>query len=587
MNDDQQAVGYSFIADAIDSAEDIHDPLDGLVEKTTADPGSPFEPEVLERLAALKKDDQAVFEALRAQLKKAGCRVAALDRAIAEESDDTGRRGPSQADILIDLAQTAELFHKPDGTGYADLDINGHRETWPIQSKGFRRWLVRRFYEATKGAPSSEALKSALNVIEAKAHFDAPERIVHIRVGGLEGRLYLDLGDETWRAVEIDADGWRVIDNPPVRFRRADGMQPLPIPVKGGSVETLRSFLNVQSDADFVLVVAWSLAVLRNRGPYPVIVLSGEQGSAKSTFSSMLRSLLDPNTAPLRALPRDNHALFIAANNGHVLAFDNVSGLPGWISDTLCRLATGGGFAVRQLYSDQDEVLFDAARPVILNGIEEIVTRPDLADRAVFLTLEPIPERSRRPEAELWAAFEAERPRLLGVLLHAVVEGIKRLPNTHLEKLPRMADFALWATACETALWPAGTFWSAYCTNRSEAAQSVVEADLIALLFRKLVDQRTVWTGTCADLLEELSSQLSDMAVRPKDWPVNPRKLSGRLRRAATPLRTVGIEIEFSREGSRTRNRIVTITSSNPLDMNGMELSRPSTPQVSDKNYLF
>ena len=250
-----------------------------------------------------------------------------------------------------------------------------------------------------------------------------PSASVHVRVGGLDGRLYLDLCDETWRAVEIDATGWRVIDNPPVRFRRAAGMQPLPMPVPGGSVETLRSFLNVQSDADFVLVVAWALAVLRNRGPYPVIVLSGEQGSAKSTFSAILRALLDPNTAPLRALPREDRDLFIAASNGHVLAFDNVSGLPAWISDTLCRLATGGGFAVRQLYTDQDEVLFDAARPVILNGIEDIVTRPDLADRAVFLTLEPIPEERRRPEAELWAAFEAERPRILGVLLDAVVRG--------------------------------------------------------------------------------------------------------------------------------------------------------------------
>ena len=249
----------------------------------------------------------------------------------------------------------------------------------------------------------------------------------------------------------------------------------------------MRSFLNVQSDADFVLVVAWALACLRNRGPYPVIVLSGEQGSAKSTFSAILRALLDPNTAPLRALPREDRDLFIAASNGHVLAFDNVSGLPAWISDTLCRLATGGGFAVRQLYTDQDEVLFDAARPVILNGIEDIVTRPDLADRAVFLTLEPIPEERRRPEAELWAAFEAERPRILGVLLDAVVEGLKRLPETQLPKLPRMADFALWATACETALWPAGTFWSAYCGNLDEAVEGVIDADPVAAAVRAMM----------------------------------------------------------------------------------------------------
>jgi hypothetical protein len=387
-NTDNPVEPENLIAAIIDAAEDIRDPLDGLVEKSADDPGAPFVPDALERLAALKKEDRAAFEALRAQLKKAGCRLTALDKAIAEEIGAVGRRGPTQADMLIELAQSAELFHAPDGTGFADLDINGHRETWPIRAKGFRRWLARRFFEATQGAPSSEALQSALNVIEAKAHFDAPERVVYIRVGGLDGKLYLDLCDENWRAVEIDAPGWRVIDNPPVRFRRASGMKPLPIPASGGSVETLRSFLNVQSDADFVLVVAWALACLRNRGPYPVIVLSGEQGSAKSTFSAILRALLDPNTAPLRALPREDRDLFIAASNGHVLAFDNVSGLPAWISDTLCRLATGGGFAVRQLYTDQDEVLFDATRPVILNGIEDIVTRPDLADRAVFLTLE-------------------------------------------------------------------------------------------------------------------------------------------------------------------------------------------------------
>jgi len=240
MNNDNENVTENLIAEAISAAEDIRDPLDGLVEKSAADPGAAFMHDVLEALDALSKSDRAAFEALRAQLKKVGCRVTALDEAIAEENGDTGGRAPKQADLLIELAETTELFHAPDGTGFADLDINGHRETWPIRGKGFRRWLAKRFFETTQGAPSSEALQSALNVLEAKAHFDAPERLVHIRVGGLDGRLYLDLGDETWRAVEIDAAGWRVVDNPPVRFRRAAGMQPLPVPVPGGSVETLR-----------------------------------------------------------------------------------------------------------------------------------------------------------------------------------------------------------------------------------------------------------------------------------------------------------------------------------------------------------
>jgi hypothetical protein len=579
MNDRKQTLRDSFIVDTIDAAEDIRDPLDGLVEKTTMDPGSPFERDVLERLTALKSEDPAAFELLRAQLKRAGCRVTVLDEAIAGERGNTvGRRTRGQADILIDLAQTAELFHTPDGTTYADLDVNGHRETWPIHSTGFRRWLARRFYEVTQSAPSSEALKSTLSVIESQAHFDAPERIVYIRVGGLDERLYLDLCDENWRAVEIDSTGWRVIDNPPVRFRRAAGMQPLPVPVSGGSVNSLREFLNVNSDYHFVLVVAWALAVLRNRGPYPLIALSGEQGSAKSTFSWILRSLLDPNTAPLRALPREDRDLFIAANNNHVLVFDNVSGLPAWISDTLCRLATGGGFAVRRLYSDQDEVLFDAARPVILNGIEEIVMRPDLADRAIFLTLEPIPEADRRPEAELRAAFEVERPRLLGVLLDAMVEGMKRLPDTHMEKLPRMADFALWASACETAIWSAGTFLSAYCGNREDAVKSVIDGDAVGAAVRELMTTRTVWTGTASELLSILEGVVGERATKSKVWPDNPRRLSGSVRRVATFLRAIGIEISFGREG-RTRTRTITITT-NSLKEKG---ERPSSTPSADK----
>jgi len=571
-----------FIADTVSwEPKTATDRLDGLIEKTATDPGAAFRPAVLERLVALKKDDRAAFEALRAELKSAGCRMKALDEAIEEENGDTGGgRRPSQADVLIALAQSAELFHAPDGTGFADLDISGHRETWPIRSKGFRRWLARCFYEATGGAPSSEALQSALNVIEARAHFDAPELAVHIRVGGLNDRLYLDLGDQSWRAVEIDATGWRIIDSPPVRFRRAAGMQPLPMPMSGGSVEKLRSFLNVKTDADFVLAVSWLLAAFRDCGPYPVLVLSGEQGSAKSTFSALLRALLDPNTAPLRALPREDRDLFIAANNGHVLAFDNVSGLRDWISDTLCRLATGGGFAVRQLYTDQDEVLFDAARPVILNGIEDIVARPDLADRALFLTLEPIPESRRRPEAELWTAFEVDRPYILGALLDVVVEGLKRLPETRLEELPRMADFALWATACETAMWSAGTFSSAYSGNRDEAVDGVIDGDPIAAAVRAVMATRTVWTGTASDLLGALAKAVDERVASSKTWPDSPRALSGRLRRAATFLRKIGVEIEFRKEGrARTRTIYITSTASHPSPEDAGP--QPSAPSAS------
>ena len=263
-------------------------PLDGLIERATADPGAPFVPEVLKALVTLRKSDPAAFEKLRAQLKKAGVRVGELDKALARESGEHTSREPTQADVLIEVSSDAELFHAPDGTGYADIEISGHRETFPIRSKAFKQWLARRYFEEERGAPSSEALQSTLNVIDARARFDGPERKAHVRVAELNGKIYLDLADNAWRAVEIDADGWRVVPAPPVRFRRPAGMMPLPEPALGGSVTALRAFLNVKSDGDFVLAVAWLLATLRSGEPYPVLALYGEQGSAKSTFSRIL-----------------------------------------------------------------------------------------------------------------------------------------------------------------------------------------------------------------------------------------------------------------------------------------------------------
>jgi hypothetical protein len=463
------------------------------------------------------------------------------------------------ADNLAVLGTPVSLFHTATGLAYADLEIDQHRETWPIRSKRFRAWLRRCYYQTTGDAPSAVAIRSLLDLLEARAQFDGPERAVHIRIAEHVGRIYLDLADEHWRAVDIGPDGWRVIGCPPVRFRRPAGMLPLPEPEQGGSIEALNSFLNLASQNDFVLIVAWLLAGLRSGGPYPLLAISGEQGSAKTVLSKLLKALIDPNAAPARALAREERELMIAANNGYLLAFDNLSGLPNWLSDALCRLATGGSFAVRQLYTDDEEVLFEAARPILLNGIEDVVSRPDLGDRAIFLTLTPIGEAQRRPEAELWREFEVARPRILGALLDAVVHGLRTRSRVHLDRLSRMADFALWAAACETALWPAGTFARAYAANRLAAIEGIIEADPVAACVRELMAERSTWTGSAADLLRAANIPGEEAWRRSASWPKTPRALAGRLRRAQTFLRTLGIEITFSREG-RAGTRMIRVS---------------------------
>ena len=526
------------------------DPLADLAERAKADPAVAFSDDVIEALAELRAEDRGRFEAIRVSLKRAGVRVTALDPLICTAAGDEGAR-QTQADLLIEIAAEAELFHDRDKRAFADIRVGDVRETWPVKSTGFRRWLGRAFYKKHGGAPNSDAMASAIAVLEAKAHYDAPERPIFLRVGEHDSRLYLDLCNDAWQAIEIDAAGWRVVSEPPCRFRRAAGMLPLPEPTRGGSLNSLRELLNISTDQQFTLSVAWLLATFRPSGPYPVLIVSGEHGAAKTSFVSTLRAMIDPNSTPMRSTPRDDRDLFIAATNAHVLAFDNLSGLPGWLSDALCRLATGGGFSTRQLYSDADEILFDAMRPLALNGIEDIVSRPDLADRGLFLALAAILEAKRKTDQGMRTAIETARPAILGALLDAVARGLARVPGLTLPTLPRMADFAVWASACgDGALWPEGGFLLAFNANRAAAIGDVIDGDAVASAVVKLMADAAEWIGTSGALRQRLGEIAGEAAAKARTWPGNDRALAGKLRRIAPFLRSpsVGIELAFTRD---------------------------------------
>ena len=473
---------------------------------------------------------------------------------------ESGGARRTQATMLIEIATGAgvDLFHSPDRTAYADITINGHRETWPLKSAGFRWWLRRAYYERNGGAANSDAMSTAMGVIEARAHYDGAQRCVYLRVAEHEGDvIYLDLCDADWRAIEIDADGWRIVNAPPVRFRRTPGMLALPTPLLGGKIEELKKHLNLSDDA-FVISVAWLLSVLRGRGPYPILALNGEQGAGKTTAADRLRRLVDPHSAPLRALPRDVRDLAIAANNAHVLAFDNLSGISVDVADALCRLSTGGGFATRALYSDDEERIFDGQRPVVMTSIIDVATRADLADRTLVGLLQAIADTERKTEREVRDAFENAAPHILGALLDAIAYGLKRESSVRLNRLPRMADHALWVRACEPQIWREGLHMEVYDRNRADAAETVLEADQVAMALRGLMDGRTETTTTSTDLLKTLGDLVPEHVRRSKEWPPNARALSGRLRRLAPALRGIGIVMAFGRDG-HDRRRLISI----------------------------
>lgn len=464
------------------------------------------------------------------------------------------RKKNSQATQLVQLAESAELFHTPDGQAYASIPVDGHRETHALNAGGFRDWLKRQFYSQTRSVPGSQALQDAIGVMSGKAMYDGAERPVHLRVAEHDGEIWVDLANRDWQAVRITSQNWTVVDNPPVRFRRTRSMQALPRPISGGSLRELCRMLNLAEESQQILTFAWLSAALKPTGPYPILAVYGEQGSAKSTTSRMLRKLIDPNQVPLRSPPRSERDLVVAANNTWAVTFDNVSSIPGWLSDALCRLSTGGGFGTRELFSDTEEVLFDVTRPVIINGITDLATKSDLMDRAVCIRCPPIPVSKRLSETEIWGRFERAWPRILGALFDAVSLALRRRSKIQLDGMPRMADFALWGAAAEPAFGcDANAFLRAYGGNQADLNAAAIECSPLPVPLATLLEETNRWDGTATDLLQRLTQVVGEDVAKQRDWPKQPHILSNQLRRLAPNLRRTGIEVMFDNRTAHSR----------------------------------
>ncbi|MFC1896811.1 hypothetical protein ACFL0Q_09205, partial [Thermodesulfobacteriota bacterium] len=430
--------------------------------------------------------------------------------------------------------------------------IDGHRETIRTSSKAFTERISQDFYDKYgKGVPNRD-IKDALNTIKGKAVNDGPLRKVHVRLAEAEDVIYIDLGDKAFNIITVTSDGWSVGPNSQIYFLRPPGMGELPYPVEGCSVGSLRKYTNLENPADFYLLVGFLIGCFHPSGPYPVLEVIGEQGSAKSTLIRVVKRLVDPSAVELRSLPRSLRDLSIQAANSWVLSYDNVSYIPDEISDALCRLSTGGGFATRTLYSDREETLFDAKRPLMLDGINASVSREDLTDRVIRLSLATIPEEDRRTEKEFWEEFDAERPAIIGAILDTVSCALKGYRNVKLPYVPRMADFAIWVTAAEPALgWESGTFLQEYSRNRSEASSQIVEADLVLSTVVNFMKDYDEWKGTPTQLLELLGDRIGEDAKRSRWWPKSPQHLSRALNRGATALRQEGVDAKLEKGEKR------------------------------------
>jgi hypothetical protein len=469
-------------------------------------------------------------------------------------------RVPVDKVALLDrLTEGVEFFRSGEMKLYAAVPVNGHREIWPLKSQTFRHWLAGQCYNLLHAVPR-DIVRDALPVLEGRAAFEGQQYRVGMRVLRSGAAIYVDLVDEQWRVVEIAAAGWRVLGDAPAMFCRTRGMTALPLPLNGGGFADLREFLPHVNEEQWILIVAWLVGALRPEGPYVILILQGEQGSGKSTVARVLRALIDPSVAPLRTVAREERSLVITANNSWVIALDNLSRIPQWLSDALCRLSTGGGLSTRQLYTDDEEVLFDVRRPVILTGIEDLARSPDLGDRSMIVTLPALPDKDRQSEKIYWNRFEQARPRILGSLLGAVAAAHAHIDHTDIANPPRMADFVNWVAA---ATWdPAALpfsfcdFLKAYGDNRRDLVALSLEDSPLAAALKKMAGPEC-WTGTHTELLEKLNSTASENTQKFRSWPKNARALSSRLRKITPLLRAEGVveitEIARDRDSNAKR----------------------------------
>lgn len=458
-------------------------------------------------------------------------------------------RKVTNASKILKLAEGLELFTDPSGTAWVGLPgVGGYPEYVPIKSGKFTGWVSREFYKRFGQPVGQKAIDDARNVlIGLAANIVKP---VYVRVANLGDRVYYDGG--TFYA-EIDGEGWRVIGKPPVAFRRPASAMPVPNPESAvfdygervNFADVFGGAIGLSGDA-LTMITAWLIGAFNDRD-YPILVLNGEQGCGKSTLAELLKILIDPSEVPLRTAPRDEQALAVAAFNSWVVALDNLSSVPDWLSDALCRLSTGAGWSARRLFFDLEEILARTQRPVVLNGIPELATRGDLQDRSIVITLPAISDLQRRTKGEIMADFEAARPKLLSLLFDAVSAAIRFRNVLKVERPPRMADFANWAARGFQVATCGGAdeFLKAYTENRAASVLSLLDLSPIAQELQTLAAKQKRWTGTVSDLKDKLVLQALGTPTEKIIQQMSLKALNGELRRLAPVLRQAGVSVEI------------------------------------------
>ena len=471
------------------------------------------------------------------------------------DEDSNNKVKISKADMLIELIHSeGTLFHCPDDEVYISFTVahsgshgeegaKKHTENWRLRSRNFKSWASYLFYSNHGTTPGDAAINEAVDTLTGIGLFDGDEIDICSRYAFHKEKIYVDLGCSHWKVVEISTAGFVVLNSNdvPVKFTRSNTFREIPKPIVGGNISLLWEHLNIDSEDIRHLCLAWIFECMRVNRPYPVLEISGEQGSAKSTFQKCLKEIIDPNKVDLRSAPRDVERIFVSTQNNHLLSYNNLSHLTVNVQDAFCTLSTGGGDASRKLYSDSEEQVFEAMRPVMMNGITQLATRPDLGDRTIALQLPRI--KNYKTELELSNKWNNDLPQIMGALYALLSQVLAELPKVKpLSKPPRMADFAYLGQAMLNVQEIDRSFSDIFINNRDRVVLRAIESSPVAQALIKLIDGEQSYIGTKGGLMDKLVRYQSRYFDR-SSWPKSVQGLMNSLNRIAPALRVQGIEI--------------------------------------------
>ncbi len=455
---------------------------------------------------------------------------------------------PSTTKQLVGIGTSHKLFHNEAGVAYVEVNVDKHTEVWPVEEHEYKSLLSRLFFRLTNGVANDKSLDEAGALLSAFAIYEGDQREVSVRVASRGSSIFIDRANPDWNSVGIGLSGWKLFDRP--YFTRKPGMLPLPEPQVGGSLKNLRKFVNL-TDEQWVLYQAFLVSCLRPNGPYWILVINGQQGSGKSVLSSVTRSLIDPNRVVSQGSFKSEEDLVITAQNSHLVVLDNLSKITDSQADALCRLVSGSGFRTRKHYTNSDENLMQTVNPVVLNGIPNFVSRPDLEDRSLQLWLRPLADR--KTEQSFWAEFEEARPSILGGLFSAVSEATRNLDEVEVADDIRMQDSFKWALAAEPALdCSPGDLLKALKANKARRIDEILSNDQLTDLIRLHAESKCKETGSWIvspkELERALTNRHSDIEI-----PV-PAQLSNHVMRVIPVLADAGVRVkrlERSNKGAR------------------------------------